>query len=103
MTDSPPETGDAPRNEDDATGERPEDALTATAATAGLNRFERFLQDLAGPEDSWQAPGGEEPLGPEMVSLDDLLAEEDHERPAGDRSWDERYWSFDGEGHDRIN
>ena len=52
----------------------------------------------------------EEPLSPEMVSLDDLLAEEEHrggrDRGASDLSdedWEEGYWSGDFGGRDRLN
>ncbi len=74
-----------------------------SAEGGGGNRFERFLLDLAGPEEPWGAPGREEMLSPEMVSLEDLLAEEEHGRRSGDKGWDERSWSFDGEGRDILN
>ena len=42
---------------------------------------------------------------PEIVSLDDLLAEEEnrgnHEK--SDEDWDEGYWNQDSEGGKRIN
>jgi len=77
------------------------DVLSATGA--GLNRFEQFLRDLAGPDEPRYAPGRDEGQAPEMVSLDDLLAEEERGGARGGEEWDEHYWSFEGDGYDSIN
>ena len=88
---------------DDGLADEPRaDVLSAGGPGRGDDRFERFLLDLAGPDEPWGAPGGGEALSPEMVSLDDLLAEEERGRGDGG-GWDERYWSFDGESRDSIN
>ncbi|HPF70281.1 MAG TPA: ParA family protein [Candidatus Krumholzibacteria bacterium] len=85
--------------DDDETPLRDDNALSAARSDAGLDRFERFLLDLAGPDEPWGAPGRDDLLAPEMVSLDDLLAEEERGGSYGE-SWDEGSWSFDG---DSIN
>jgi len=45
-----------------------------------------------------------EPPIPEMVSLDDLLAEEENRSgDSGEEDWEEGYWSGDRGRHDRMN
>ncbi len=70
--------------DDDLADDAGENALSA--GSAGLNRFEQFLRDLAGPDESWCAPARDDGHSPEMVSLDDLLAEEERGAPAAARS-----------------
>ncbi|MFO7608148.1 MAG: ParA family protein [Candidatus Krumholzibacteriia bacterium] len=85
---------------DDSLADEPHDDVLSARAGGDLGRFERFLADLAGPDEPWGAPG-QGGGAPEMVSLDDLLAEEER----GGR--DERGWAcgepFDGDGFDSIN
>lgn len=86
---------------DDGLADEPQDDVLSARGVDDLGRFERFLADLAGPDEPWGAPGRDGGGAPEMVSLDDLLAEEER----GGR--DERGWvfgeSFDGDGFDSIN
>jgi len=68
--------------------------------------LDRFLSDLGGSgRGSGSFPTFEEPAGPEIVSLDDLLAEEEHrsEHAQGDEEWDEEIWNQDRDGGKRIN
>lgn len=79
------------------------DALEPDMVAGADDRLERFLLDLAGGDEPWGAPGRDEAHSPEMVSLDDLLAEEESggRRRGGD--WDDASWSFDGDANDSIN
>ncbi len=68
--------------------------------------FDRFLADLGGPlQVASSIPSFEEPPAPEIVSLDDLLAEEEdqghHEKT--DEDWDEGFWNGESDGGERIN
>jgi len=68
--------------------------------------LDSFLADLGGSKEAASSiPSFEEPSVPEIVSLDDLLAEEEnrgnHEK--SDEDWDEGYWNRDSEGGKRIN
>lgn len=68
--------------------------------------LESFLAELGGSGPATSSiPSFEEPSVPEIVSLDDLLAEEEnrgnHEKT--DEEWDEGYWNRDSEGGKRIN
>ncbi|MCK9996453.1 MAG: ParA family protein [Candidatus Krumholzibacteria bacterium] len=72
-------------------------------AAGGLDRF---LADMGGPEETASSiPSFEEPIVPEIVSLDELLAEEEnqnkHEKT--DEDWDEGYWDRKSDGGDRVN
>lgn len=89
------------------------------ASGPGVERFaagglERFLAALAGPPGPASGKGGDSGLsdgdggldlpleafgGPEMVSLDDLLDEEER-RTGSDDDWSDDNWSFDS---DRLN
>jgi len=98
--------------DDSPASESPDrDALSAAPAQTAdatdgpkLNRFERFLQDLGGGEDPTPPVRYEEPSEPDMVSLDDLLAEEEQgQSRSDDRDWDEGHWSLDSDGPDRVN
>ena len=63
-------------------------AVTEPGTGGGLDRF---LAELGGSREvSSRIPSFEEPAAPEMVSLDDLLAEEESEAADGDK------WSDDG-------
>ncbi len=78
---------------------------TAQKMPAG-GGLDRFLADMGGPKESTTyIPSFEEPVVPEIVSLDELLAEEegqnDHEK--SDEDWDEGYWDRKSDGGDRIN
>jgi chromosome partitioning protein len=74
------------------------------------NGLDRFLTELGGSrQETGSLPSFEEPLnpetGPEIVSLDELLAEEEHrnENTRGDEEWDEGLWNPDRDGGERIN
>ena len=77
--------------------------MTADAAEdetgSGLDGFLSALGDAGAVAKS--IPAFEEPQAPEMVSLDDLLAEEEEgqDREASD-DWDEGVWP---QGTDRLN
>ncbi len=74
------------------------------------DRFRNMLQD-AGVRYEDPAPvpeearaGAEEDHTPEMVSLDELLAEEENRSGStGDDEWEDGYWSGDMRGQDRLN
>jgi chromosome partitioning protein len=92
----------APDGEENTSGVEPDRTLRA-APEDGLDRF---LADLGGPELTAAAiPSFEEPTMPDMVSLDDLLAEEESQNDSGkqEEDWDNGYWNLDGEGGDRLN
>ena len=72
-------------------------------ATEGLDRF---LDDLGGPQlVASSIPSFEEPATPEIVSLDDLLAEEEGrgDLEKTNEDWDEGFWNHESESRDRIN
>jgi chromosome partitioning protein len=70
----------------------------------GGGNMDHFLADLisrAGAESSQATPTGD----PEIVSLDDLLAEEEdngRERQNGEE-WDQGFWNMDSDDTDRLN
>lgn len=67
--------------------------------------LDRFLNDLGSGSTSIAStiPPFEEPRVPEMVSLDDLLAEEEQQSKSNE-DWDEDgYWSRDGSDPERLN
>ncbi len=51
--------------------------------------LDSFLADLGGNQVSSQIPVYEEPAAPEMVSLDDLLAEEENQAHSSRSKWDD--------------
>ena len=60
----------------------------------GMEGLNRFLAELGGhSEDTLNIPTYEEPVEPEMVSLDDLLAEEENESHSSRKTWDD--WDQD--------
>jgi len=68
--------------------------------------LERFLKDLGGERGGSSSGNSfDEPGGPEIVSLDDLLAEE--ESPRGrdhdEDDWDAGFWGRDSDGGERFN
>ena len=77
-----------------------------TAPAGGVGGLDKFLADLGGsPADETSAPAFEEPATPEIVSLDDLLAEEESQGPrdARDEDWEGGFWSHDSDGGERLN
>jgi len=86
--------------EADESGEKP---ALKMPATDGLDRF---LANLGVPPDRASSiPSFDEPTGPEIVSLDELLAEEEnqtrHEKT--DEGWDEGFWNGESDDGERIN
>lgn len=76
------------------------DSLTRDDEASVLDGVHRFLSELVGDADL--AGPGSEIADPEMVSLDDLLAEE--ERPTtAEEGWDDGFWNRDTEPGDRVN
>lgn len=73
------------------------------AADDGLARFLVGLGASRPP--AAFGPSVEQPTPPEIVSLDDLLAEEEHrsEPEKADDEWDEGLWNPDSDGGERIN
>jgi len=68
--------------------------------------LERFLTDLGGSQQTpLSQPSIKEPTTPEIVSLDELLAEEEDRSDHGkvDEEWDEGRWNPDSDGGERIN
>jgi|GEM_PF-590761 len=91
---------------DDIIGDsRTEQTLTAeTEDYVNGGGLDRFLAALGGAERSESSvPVFEEPTTPEMVSLDDLLAEEESKGHKSDEDWDDEYWSGDGKDRSRPN
>lgn len=75
----------------------------------GGGGMENFLADLVGRATAESLATGEPPAGPEIVSLDDLLAEEEDGEARSDRGggngddWDAGFWNMDAEDTDRLN
>jgi chromosome partitioning protein len=68
--------------------------------------LERFITDLGASLQAASSPSPiEEPTTPEIVSLDDLLAEEEGRSDHGkaDDDWDEGMWNPESDGGKRIN
>jgi hypothetical protein len=68
--------------------------------------LERFITDLGASLQAASSPSPiEEPTTPEIVSLDDLLAEEEDRSDHGkaDDDWDEGMWNPESDGGKRIN
>ena len=87
-------------------GEMDESGQTPSQKMPAAGGLDRFLADLGGSgETASTIPSFEEPITPEIVSLDDLLAEEEglnnHEK--ADEDWDEGYWDKKSDGGERIN
>jgi chromosome partitioning protein len=73
-------------------------------ATPHRTSYERLLADLRARLGSSESlANGDESASPEMVSLDDLLAEEERRSPRSERDWDDDYWAeedrFGGRRH----
>ena len=96
-----------------ANNKSPEDSATDTLPTpgetppeiaqndnlSGLEGLNRFLAELGGaPTSTPEIPISEEPAEPEMVSLDDLLAEEENQSHSSRKMWDD--WDQDYNGDD---
>lgn len=78
-----------------ATSEEPlkEDAIREAATEETGGGLEGFLAALGGASAaSASIPTFEEPQTPEMVSLDELLAEEEADQDKGNDDWDEGIW-----------
>ena len=72
----------------------------------GGGGMENFLADLVGKAAAESLTTGEPPANPEIVSLDDLLAEEEDAegRQGGNgEDWDAGFWNMDAEDNDRLN
>ena len=71
------------------------------AENTGLGGLDRFLSALGGAQPvSTKIPAYEEPAAPEMVSLDDLLAEEENQAHSSSRKWDDWEQGFDADDPD---
>lgn len=73
---------------------------------APADGLDRFLKELGGAIDGPSSGSSfDEPGGPEIVSLDDLLAEEESpDSPErNDEEWDARFWNRDSDGGERFN
>lgn len=84
----------------------PEESSRAAVALGnhGLRGFDRFLYELAGgdpgsPPEVIREPEAE----PDLVSLDELLAEEEPASLRRSEDFDEGYWAPDSDSYDRIN
>ncbi len=70
------------------------ESRASTESLDGLGDLTRFLAELGGaPATAPDIPDYEEPHEPEMVSLDDLLAEEENQSHSSRKTWDE--WDTD--------
>lgn len=83
-----------------STGEESEvDQISAADSTGG--GLDGFLTALGGNHSvASSIPAFEEPNAPEIVSLDDLLAEEEQGQDKGHDDWDEEVWPY---RNDRLN
>jgi chromosome partitioning protein len=84
-----------------SSADEPDDSLI----DAMIASMSRSLETNDRSTRSARAPSSfDESLSPEMVSLEDLLAEEEH-RGGGnsDDDWEEGYWSGDYRGQGRVN
>ncbi len=71
------------------------------ADSLGKGGLDRFLSALGGAAPlSTQIPAYEEPQAPEMVSLDDLLAEEENQAHSSRKKWDDWEQGFDSDDPD---
>jgi chromosome partitioning protein len=71
------------------------------AENTGLGGLDRFLSALGATQPvPTQIPTHEEPAAPEMVSLDDLLAEEENQAHSSSRKWDDWEQGFDADDPD---
>jgi chromosome partitioning protein len=108
--------GDAIPERDDPlagpeTGEEPAPAPPLLGDKLGGGGLETFLADLVGREAAGDSapPAEAAPAGPdadpEIVSLDDLLAEEEDREPGAgnDEDWEAGFWSLDSDDSDRLN
>jgi len=74
---------------------------TTEAQNEDRGGLDRFLSALGGSLPvSTQIPAYEEPVMPEMVSLDDLLAEEEDEAHSSSRKWNDWEDGFDADDPD---
>ncbi len=87
--------------------ETPPEIAPSTDDLSGLGGLNRFLAELNGtPESTPEIPIFQEPVEPEMVSLDDLLAEEENQSHSSRKTWDEwdqDYHSDDPDSNHRPN
>ena len=87
-------------------GEADESESNPALKMPSAGGLDKFLADLGGPQMVVSSiPSFEEPAEPEMVSLDDLLAEEEDrgDLEKKDENWDEGFWNHDSKGEDRFN
>lgn len=74
------------------------------ARSPNLKGFDRFLYELSGGDiGTPAAPVSEPEMEPDLVSLDELLAEEEKSAGRGRDDFEEGYWAPDSDGFDRIN
>ncbi len=74
------------------------------ADNQGMGGLDRFLTELGGSQPaSPQIPTYEEPAVPEMVSLDDLLAEEENQTHSSGTKWNDWDDGFDSDDPDSDN
>ncbi len=70
----------------------------------GMEGLNRFLAELGGGSTTAPTiPNYEEPVEPEMVSLDDLLAEEENQSHSSKNTWDEWDQDFNSDDPDSNN
>ncbi|MEN8007323.1 MAG: ParA family protein [Candidatus Krumholzibacteriota bacterium] len=84
-------------------GEAMEVLSSPPAPTGGMDKL---LADLGGiPTEESSGPAFEEPTTPEIVSLDDLLAEEENQgnRESSDEDWSDGFWNNETDGGERLN
>ncbi len=76
------------------------EALVPDDDDSALSGVDRFLRELIGNAEG--AVPSREIAEPEMVSLDDLLAEEER-ASSGEEGWEDGFWNRDAEPGDRVN
>jgi len=76
------------------------EALVPDKDGSVLRGVDRFLKELVGNAEG--AVPAREIAEPEMVSLDDLLAEEER-AASGEESWEDGFWNRDAEPGDCVN
>jgi chromosome partitioning protein len=83
-------------------GPGPDDGLGDRFASGGIDRF---LAEMSRGDTGYRKQKSDGATGPEIVSLDDLLAEEEVRggKDKTDDDWDEGFWSMDADDRDRLN
>ncbi len=90
----------------EADGDIGADSQFPSSSAPAAGGLEKLLAELGGlPAEGPSAPATEDPVTPEMVSLDELLAEEENQnrRESSDDDWGNGFWNPESDGGERLN